>query len=91
MAKITNKTTQHITLQTGHVVPRMGGVLVTENSVLRSTDNWPTLNAQSLSGQVVLEFDPEEDFEQDLSAVADKVAEPKAKKAVDKTPADAKE
>ncbi|WYK06456.1 hypothetical protein DWF04_022735 [Cereibacter sphaeroides f. sp. denitrificans] len=62
MAKLTNLTRRDIDLPSRHVIPRLG-TLETTNEVIRG-DNWPKLNGLILSGDVAVEFDPEEAPEQ---------------------------
>ena len=57
MAKLINPTRRNITLPAGHVIPREGE-LVTTNDVIRG-ENWPTLSGMILSGQIAVEYDPE--------------------------------
>ncbi|OJY35923.1 MAG: hypothetical protein BGP11_18420 [Rhodobacterales bacterium 65-51] len=58
MAKILNPGLRPIPLPTGHVVPRQGE-LVTTNDVLRCADNVAFLRGQELSGALTLQFDPD--------------------------------
>ena len=60
MAKLTNPTKRDITLPAGHVIPREGE-LITTNDVIRG-DNWPMLSGLILSKTIGVEYDavPEE-------------------------------
>jgi hypothetical protein len=58
MAKILNPGLRPVPLPTGHVVPRQGE-LVTTNDVLRCADNVAFLRGQELSGALNLQFDPD--------------------------------
>lgn len=58
MAKIINAERRDIALPTGHVIPRLGELACT-NDTIRCADNWPGLQGQMIAGQIVVEFDPE--------------------------------
>ena len=62
-------------LPTRHVVPREGN-LITTNDVIRSTDNWPMLNALLLAGEIGLEFDTEGEGSDSPVYATDPVLEP---------------
>lgn len=58
MARLINPGRAPLALPTGHVAPR-GGELVTTNDVLRCPDNARVLSGPILSGQVTVEYDPD--------------------------------
>lgn len=60
MAKIVNNEKGPLVLPTGHVVPRLGS-LETTNDTIRSPDNWPLLLGRAKAGQIGIEFDSEPD------------------------------
>lgn len=57
MAKLINPTNRAIALPAGHIIPREGE-LVTTNDVIRG-DNWPVLSGLINSKTITVEFDPE--------------------------------
>ena len=61
MAKLTNPTNRDIALPAGHVIPR-GGELIVTNDIITG-DNWPTLSGLIKSGAVGVEYDPEPEAE----------------------------
>lgn len=58
MAKLINTERRDITLPTGHVIPRLGELTCT-NDTIRNGENWPFLQGQIIAGQIVAEFDPD--------------------------------
>lgn len=58
MAKLINPGFQPVNLPTGHVVPRKGE-LVTTNDVLRCVDNARVLAGLIATGAVLAEYDPD--------------------------------
>lgn len=60
MAKLNNLGRIPVCLPTGHIVPRLG-YLITTNEVLRCADNAAFLNGQVLSGQMEVEYDADPD------------------------------
>lgn len=62
MASLTNTGLRPVPLPTGHVVPR-AGTLVTTNDVLRCPDNAAMLRGLILSGALTADYDPEPDPE----------------------------
>lgn len=81
MAKIINPGNSTITLPTLHVVPRRGE-LETTNTVIR--ENAALLEGLALSGQIIIELDPELDGEGDIAPapVIEPTPEAKAQAAV---------
>lgn len=64
MASLTNPGLRPVPLPTGHVVPR-AGTLVTTNDVLRCPDNAAMLRGLILSGALTVDYDPEPDADAD--------------------------
>ena len=83
MAKITNLGRRDLPLPTRHIVPRMGD-LVTTNDTIRSPDNWTMLNAMALAGDVTIELDPDPETIADPVYATDHVDLPPA--AIAETP-----
>lgn len=57
MARISNPSRKDIILPAGHVIPREGE-LITTNDVING-DNWLVLQGMALAGQVIVEMDPD--------------------------------
>ena len=74
MAKLINPSRKDIILPAGHIVPREGE-FITTNDVING-DNWLVLQGMIGAGQVIVEYDPEPE---DAAPIA---AKPKGKTAV---------
>lgn len=55
MAKLTNPSKRDITLPAGHVIPREGELITTDD--VFGGDNAPVLNGLIASGQIIAEYD----------------------------------
>ena len=56
MAKLTNTERATITLPSGHVIPRLGELVCTNETIAA---NWPQLSGPIGAGQILVEYDPE--------------------------------
>ena len=65
MAKLSNPSRKDIILPAGHVIPREGE-LITTNDVING-DNWLVLQGMALAGQVLVELDPDPEAEKAAS------------------------
>ena len=83
MAKLSNPSRKDIILPAGHLIPREGE-LITTNDVIKG-DNWLVLQGMVLAGQVLVEFDPEPDDAPEKAAAPEKVASDRAQIAERKT------
>lgn len=56
MAKLINNERGARTLPSGHVIPRNGELICTNDTIL---SNWAVLSGPIMAGQIIAEYDPE--------------------------------